>query len=104
MTTIISEGTLRTTDLIETFSAALRSDGTDGADALAQIERDTLDAVLGFEDRGPDDLCLVSILQDEHLDALVAALEELAPEGFYFGSHEGDGALFGFWANEKEEI
>ena len=26
---------------------------------------------------------------------------EIAPKGTYFGSHEGDGSLFGFWEHEE---
>lgn len=29
------------------------------------------------------------------------ALSEVAPSGFYFGSHEGDGACFGFWLDQE---
>lgn len=38
-------------------------------------------------------------------DALVTelfdALDELAPEGWYFGAIEGDGSDFGFWQSEE---
>jgi hypothetical protein len=29
--------------------------------------------------------------------------ENLVPEGFYFGAHEGDGADYGVWADEVDE-
>ena len=37
----------------------------------------------------------------ETLEQLTDALAEVAPSGFYFGSHEGDGALFGFWLDDS---
>lgn len=37
------------------------------------------------------------------LEELFDALEECAPEGTYFGTSEGDGACFGFWAIEDVE-
>ncbi len=36
------------------------------------------------------------------LEAVVEALNDHAPDGFYFGAHEGDGACFGFFRNEDE--
>jgi len=31
------------------------------------------------------------------------ALNEYAPDGYYFGAIEGDGSDFGFWAIEDED-
>jgi hypothetical protein len=32
------------------------------------------------------------------------ALNNVSPQGFYFGASEGDGACFGFWKAEEEEF
>lgn len=37
------------------------------------------------------------------LEDLVDVLNQLAPANYYFGSHPGDGACFGFWEVEEEE-
>lgn len=37
------------------------------------------------------------------LEELHERLEEAAPEGLYWGTAEGDGAAFGFWALDDEE-
>jgi hypothetical protein len=40
-------------------------------------------------------------LGDFLYDELYPALEEIAPEGYYFGSHDGDGSDFGYWAVDE---
>lgn len=38
-----------------------------------------------------------SIESMEALDAVYDSLTVIAPDGYYFGAHEGDGSDFGFW-------
>lgn len=39
----------------------------------------------------------------ELTDRLWDALDDAAPDGYWFGTAEGDGACFGFWTVEEEE-
>ncbi len=41
--------------------------------------------------------------RDDILESLANLMMDLAPEGSYFGSSEGDGALIGFWEYENED-
>lgn len=100
---VVSEGTLRDEDLLERFADTLQLfDVTDDIalceEALELAEK--LECQGTFEDTGFYEL------QDEAsecLEELHDRLNERAPEGYYFGASEGDGACFGFWAYEPAE-
>jgi hypothetical protein len=81
----VSWGTLRTQDLISRFAYALHR--------LAPSHP----LVGEFLDIDAE----VKVLMEEEemffLEELMDALGELAPKGTYFGTHPGDGSLFGFW-------
>ena len=95
----ISEGTLRTEDLLEAFAWELRylakTPSTSNAShiqlawlAYEMLEADGMDDGMGDE-REEEAAELVSELID--------ALQEYCPPFVYFGAHPGDGADFGFW-------
>lgn len=87
----VSEGTLDPNELIPKFLAVL--DSLDPAEA-ALIRADA-EALGRGEADGYDELDLLAELED--------ALNDCAPEGYYFGAHWGDGADFGFWPEENDD-
>lgn len=81
----VSHGTMRPEDLIPAFLDVLRELAPERA---ADFERTHLVVpVDGLEDEE----------QAEALDELFTLLDNAAPEGYTFGSHEGDGSDYGFW-------
>ena len=92
---IISSGTHRPQDLIPAFFAVLEQ----VAPALAhRLEKPPPGALDDDEDPfwASDDAYF--LLNED----LFNWLQVVAPEGFYFGSHPGDGACFGFWEIEED--
>lgn len=87
----VSHGTLRSQDLGPAFFDALDDMDPQSAkewltewedvDAADFEHDDAMDAIADLEDR----------------------LNELAPDGVYFGAHPGDGSDFGFWESEEDE-
>ena len=92
----VSEGTLRTEDLLEAFSTELTHLAKQVPqhqqhlalvfEAQTEFEEDTAD----WDDDTIDKAGYV-------LDELQDALNEYCPPFVYFGAHPGDGADFGFW-------
>lgn len=80
----VSRGTLRTEDLIEAFAYALGE-----TPHQLQVEAGVWLAT-PEDERDEDAGCYI-------LEDLQDALDNIAPPYGYFGSHEGDGADFGFW-------
>ena len=102
----ISTGTLRTQDLIPAFTykmGELTHDPVSNTskyptEAMAKLWDEAIHLIgtdqwwtLDPEDSGVDDL----------LNDLTDALDELCPPFVYFGTLEGDGADFGFWADQN---
>lgn len=76
----VSEGTLRDDDLIDSFIWELKQFNKRKA-AHFQAEANRIEEEY----------------KSELIDELIDALNEYAPPYSYFGTHEGDGASFGFW-------
>ena len=82
----ISHGTLRNEDLLEAFAYELACLADIDDKQAAELVRDAR-AVTDFDSEQASEL----------VEALLDALNELAPAFCYFGTHEGDGSDFGFW-------
>jgi hypothetical protein len=81
----VSWGTLRTDDLIIRFAYALHRLAPSHPLVGEFLDIDAGVKVLTEEER------------EFFLEDLFEILNEVAPEGTYFGAHPGDGSLFGFW-------
>ena len=99
---IVSSSTLKTEHLLVSFWNALESLSSSASfpfelspPCLSSLER------LVGEDSKEEDY-----KEEEALEVLLSLfdlLNEASPSGFYFGSHPGDGALFGFWLSDGWE-
>ena len=93
----VSSGTMRSEDLIPRLEAVLQESGIDLED---NWERPTI--VTAFLEY-PEDVSDQGMEKVEYyVEALFDALDEIAPEGCYFGANEGDGCDYGFWTSEAE--
>lgn len=93
---VISEGTLRTEDLLPAFADTLRDlcqsrPTNETTEAMALVEE--ADALASVEEWSADDAETARdvLAEMEHW------IEEFAPFYTYFGTLEGDGACFGIW-------
>jgi hypothetical protein len=81
----VSSGTMRPEDLIPAFASALESFAPEH------------ELVKEATDYQPDRSSGTVDYEGPFVEALMDALDELAPPLTYFGTHEGDGADYGFW-------
>ena len=92
-------GTLRDEDLLQAFS-----------DELARIDETVFSQVIRLDAHlFVGNLTAAEIVEQlgeyvtDVINDLMDALNEYAPDGYYFGAIEGDGSDFGFWAIEDED-
>ena len=88
---ILSEGTLVPEDLLDVFVGFIVDEAQEGQ---------------ALSDELLDDYHEESLFSWENyswaLEECYDILNELAPEGYYFGTMEGDGACFGFFKEEQD--
>jgi hypothetical protein len=89
----ITHATMRTQDIFPDFTACLEYLDKKGKYAYLIKQCKKIIRYRQWENENTQ-----YILNEELFDAL----NSFAPEGFYFGSHPGDGSDYGFW--ESEEI
>jgi hypothetical protein len=92
----ISTGTLRSEDLIKTFSSQLAYYARINPELPQADQRYALTTLYNAakEIEEPEE-------ESELIIQLMNALDIFSPPGHHFGAHPGDGADFGWWPNEE---
>lgn len=103
----VSSGTLRTEDLMKSFCEEIRRLSLRTPSIVREAEA-WLGGIQSWRDYHELEACTDE--QEEYETdgpALVARLDShlnsLAPDGWRFGAHEGDGADFGWWRVDDED-
>lgn len=97
----VSHGTLRTEDLANAFIEALEMVSPEAYQQLVFPSGFACEGIRAL-DNGPRDPYWDTDAAQDFVAMLSDTLSEHAPEGYYFGAHEGDGSDFGFWAIEAD--
>jgi hypothetical protein len=99
----VSHGTMRPEHLIPAFIAELptlkREWYEERWSAVQAGDAETIADVLAHF----DELTSQQEAIDYLLDDLHSELEDLSPDGYYFGAHPGDGSDYGWWPIEEDE-
>jgi hypothetical protein len=99
---LVSSGTLRTENLIPALSSALAQILSSLDQPPFELSSHAEELLLVAESGASSELSSSDREQlSELCSDLFEMLDALAPTGFSFGSHEGDGALFGFWLSSE---
>ena len=102
----VSTGTMREVDLVPEFLMFLAGVKGMSIPELIEGESDGVQAAIYCWLMGVDDIELDDTQREEMSyflnEDLFEQLNEVAPEGFYFGSHPGDGADYGFWEVDND--
>ena len=98
----VSRATHRYQDLIPRFLEVLEALDPNGYAGYLDGLEDAGYPIAYIESQTDHDEWWYSDVAWEICSELFDLLEQLAPEGYYFGSHIGDGSDFGFWTIEEE--
>jgi hypothetical protein len=99
---LVSSGTLRTENLIPALSSALAQILSSLDQPPFELSSQAEELLLVAESGASSELSSSDREQlSELCSDLFDMLDSLAPVGFSFSSHEGDGALFGFWLSSE---
>lgn len=99
---LVSSATLRTEDLIPALSSALAQILSSLEQPPFELSSQAEELLLVAESGASSELSSSDREQlSELCSDLFDMLDALAPVGFSFSSHEGDGALFGFWLSSE---
>ena len=96
----IIHGTLRLQDVIPALFDELRNVNPVG---YGQLITSNVSIPAYVYDEGDDSDWWSTEDAQWLFEALFDALDECAPDGYYFGVHPGDGSDFGYWPIDDEE-
>ena len=96
----ISKATLRNEDLITACMHFLWEMDKDKARGIWKENPNLLKALCDRECGIPTEWWETDEANFLLNETIYDAMQDLAPEGYYFGSNPGDGALFGYWEEE----
>ena len=92
---VVSEGTMGVNVLIRKYLDVLETYAPDNYKVYIEANPELKDRDVWMALDVRDKSYIVDELADE--------LDKIAPEGYYFGASEGDGACYGFWEVEPDE-
>lgn len=98
----VSRATMRNQDLIPCFLEVLEKLDPNGYAGYLDGLEDAGYPIAYIESLEDHDEFWYSSAAWEICYELFDLLEQLAPDGYYFGAHVGDGSDYGFWAIEDE--
>lgn len=100
---IISEATLNVEDLLSTYYQLIKNYNL--SEEITKTIRDFFDEEPTIFNYFYNKCHILSIKEEEAREFLDEDLFDflcnIAPDGYYFGNTEGDGACFGFFKNEE---